>query len=158
MLFASGREVKAVFTGESGHCALQLKNTAMKKCTDFLYDLHRKEFEDGFISMNVLKCGSSCNQVASTAYAEGTIRALSSKSEKQMMNWLKGYEGSFMFSSGYPVLRNASSLVECALHCGAKLLDSPMFICDDFAYYAQCLPSVYVRPQTLYHIPGPGAV
>ena len=144
IMCASGREVKAVFTGESGHCALQLKNTAMKKCTDLLYELHRKEFEDGFISMNVLKCGSSCNQVAAQAYAEGTIRALSSNSEKQMMNWLQRYDASFVFSSGYPVLRNASSLVECALHCGAKLLDSPMFICDDFAYYAQCIPSVYV--------------
>ncbi len=144
IMCASGREVKAAFTGESGHCALQLKNTAIKKCTEFLYDLHEKEFENGFISMNIVQCGSSCNQVAEHAYAKGTIRALSRSSEKQMMDWLKKYEATFEFSAGYPILRNAASLVNCAMRCGAQSLDSPMFICDDFAYYAQCLPSVYV--------------
>ena len=28
--------------------------------------------------------------------------------------------------------------------CGAQLLDEPLWICDDFAYVAQCIPSVYV--------------
>ena len=144
IMCASGREVKATFKGESGHCALRLKNTAIKSCTDFLHDLQRKEFEDGFISMNVLKCGTSCNQVAECAYVEGTIRALNRSSEKQMINWLKQYDADFEFLSGYPALRNASSLVQRAVGNGAQHLDFPFYICDDFAYYAECLPSVYI--------------
>ncbi len=144
MMCASGKEVNVTFKGESGHCALQLKETALKKCTDFLYDLQRKEFHDGFISMNVVQCGSSCNQVSEYAYAKGTIRALSRSSEKQMLDWLRQLDGTFEFSSGYPVLRNSSVLVERAVLCGAQLLNEPLWICDDFACFAECLPSVYI--------------
>ena len=44
----------------------------------------------------------------------------------------------------HPVLRNHSSLVKRAVDCGASILKDPLWICDDFAYYAQCLPSMYV--------------
>ena len=144
VMCASGKEVRCTFSGESGHCALQLKKTALRKAVDFLHELHQKEFDGGFISMNVIRCGSSCNQTAEKVDIEGTIRALSGCSERGMMDWLKKYDGSFQFSSGYPVLRNHSSLVKRAVECGAQILDSPLWICDDFACYAQCLPSVYV--------------
>ena len=94
--------------------------------------------------MNVMHCGSSCNQIAEKVELEGTIRALSSSSEKEMLNWLKKYDGFFEFSSGYPVLINSSSLVMRAVDCGAGLLEKPLWICDDFACYAQRIPSVYV--------------
>lgn len=141
---AAGREVNISFCGPSGHCALQLKETALHQAIEFLHRLHHMDFEDGFLSVNVIRAGSSRNQTAEKAELEGTLRSLSFSAEKRIMEWLKQFPGTFHFSTGYPWLRNHSHLTKRSIECGAQLLDEPLWICDDFAYVAQCIPSVYV--------------
>lgn len=144
VLCAAGREVDVSFCGASGHCALRLKNTAMMQACALVNELSQMDFEDGLISFNVIYSGQARNQISAEAHIQGTMRSLSVRTEKRMMNWLMKSQGQCTFSSGYPLLMNHSRMVMRALNCGAHLINEPLWICDDFAYVAQCIPSVYV--------------
>lgn len=145
---AGGREVDVWIHGTPAHCALRRKQEdALIQGTRFLNKLDHMEWEHGFLSFNVLHAGKIRNQTAELCRIEGTARFLDNMTESQLLYWLKKNLpeiSELKLSQGYPVLCCHGRMSEAAFRSGCHVLDSPLWICDDFAFYAQRIPSVYV--------------
>ncbi|MBP3399562.1 MAG: M20/M25/M40 family metallo-hydrolase [Erysipelotrichaceae bacterium] len=147
VMAAGSREIDVCYTGESVHCAHHDEiDDVLKKGIYFMNELYLQKFEDGFISMNVMRAGDIRNQTAGQCKISGTMRFINEKSENKMIDWLKQSvcQESLCLSSQYPVLICSAKMAERAFQSGACSLREPLWICDDFACFAQCIPSVYV--------------
>ena len=146
VICAGSREIDAQISAEAGHSALR-KEDALMKAVYFLKKLFNISYQDGFASFHVCKAGEVRNQNAQRCSLEGTMRFLSHGTEKELiekLNQIKPQDCDLHFSSGYPVLYNHGKVSQCALECGCRKLEEPLWISDDFAFYAQRIPSVYI--------------
>ncbi len=145
---AGGREIDLWFHGTPAHCALQVKESdALNKGVRFLSELACMHWEHGFLSFNVMHAGKTRNQTAELCKIEGTARFLEVFTESEMLKWLRQHlfaECKLKLSDGYPVLLNSGKASEAAFRCGCMKMDHPLWICDDFAFYAQRIPAVYI--------------
>ncbi len=155
VMCASGKEVDVLISAEAGHCALR-KEDALMKGVQFLEKLSRISLKEGFVSFHVCKAGEVRNQSAQHCRLEGTLRCLSHHAEKILMETLNQFQPSesmLRYSFGYPLMYNHGLLSECAIACGCRKLDEPLWITDDFSFYAQMIPSVYILMGTPKEIP-----
>lgn len=159
IMLAGGREIDVKWHGTAAHCAHpELGNDALKKAVGLMHDLYRQQFEDGLMSFNLIRAGQVRNQIADECLLQGTMRFQTDKAEKQMIRWIseKTKDAELMISTGYPALRCSAKMTQKAIEAGAQMLNETCWICDDFAFYAQCIPSVYVfigidSPVDLHH-------
>ena len=148
VICAGGKEVDLLMKGEASHCALLNKEEdALRKAMHFLCELDHQAWKSGFVSFNVCHGGNARNQTADHCLLEGTVRFLEASCESELLHWISSHlpkDSSAKFSMGYPVLINHGKMSETAIRCGCTEIKNPLWICDDFAFYAQRIPSVYV--------------
>jgi amidohydrolase len=117
-------------------------------------------FDQALVSVTHLKSGNTWNVIPTTAYLEGTVRTLKAETRelipKRMLQIIKGIADSFgataefKWYSGPPSTNNTKEWTDVALDVakeqGYEIKELPSsLIGEDFAYYQQRIPGVFVK-------------
>ena len=161
-------EVNIDIIGKSAHAASYQEGCdALETACRYLCDLYAMERqidpkEYRLLRFGVLRAGTIRNVVSDHARMEGTMRACRDEVYDHMRAQLsviaKRYapaQFSFSFSEGYPALINSPLLVDQALQAlpDMILLDEPQLITEDFSWYLQHVPGMFMLLGTGTGIP-----
>lgn len=168
---ASSNEVTVRFSGRAAHIASAGQGAdALEAAARFvrrLYDALDAEFGDDrlapgapdasrvLLKFGHMTAGEVRNQIAASAVVEGSLRTFSASAHELACRLISATADScaaasdctaeVAYSSGYPVLANDAALFEAADEAlPIERLAEPLLISDDFAWYAQELPAVFL--------------
>lgn len=166
---ASGDEIEITVNGKGGHGAfLHLSNDVVLALSHIIVALqqiksHFVEATEPFVlSFGKLEALGATNILPNSAQAWGTMRTLNetwrAKAKQQIQNIVSnvaeayGCSGHVNIKQGFPVLENNETLTNTLSGFAKELLgkyyihDLPIRMgTDDFAYFAETIPSVYYR-------------
>lgn len=174
-LLASSREVSVTFAGRASHIARAEDGAdALEACCDFLgrayaYIDKRRHEEACLLKFGRMEAGEVRNQIASSARLEGSLRTFSTTMGRRVGDELprvardaakpRGCEALVSLSDGYPPVVNDEDLYARShawLAKGGvelKTLPGPLLIAEDFAWYQQWLPGMFLLLGTGTGIP-----
>ena len=174
-LLASSREVTATFSGRASHIARAAEGAdALEACCDFLgrsyaYMDARQAEEACLLKFGRMEAGEVRNQIAASAHLEGSLRTLSTTMGERVSDELpriarsaaepRGCEALVHLSDGYPpvvndeglYMRSRRWLTEGGIEL--KTMPAPLLIAEDFAWYQQWLPGMFLLLGTGTDIP-----
>lgn len=174
-LLASSREVTATFSGRASHIARAAEGAdALEACCDFLgrsyaYMDARQAEEACLLKFGRMEAGEIRNQIAASAHLEGSLRTLSTTMGERVSDELpriarnaaepRGCEALVHLSDGYPpvvndeglYVRSRRWLTEGGIEL--KTMPAPLLIAEDFAWYQQWLPGMFLLLGTGTDIP-----
>ncbi|WP_216597311.1 amidohydrolase [Olsenella sp. oral taxon 807] len=174
-LLASSREVSVSFSGRASHIARAEDGAdALEACCDFLgrayasMDECRLE-EACLLKFGRMEAGEVRNQIAASARLEGSLRTFSTTMGRRVSAELpriardaaepRGCEALVSLSEGYPPVVNDENLYVRSREWLAmddielKTLPEPLLIAEDFAWYQQWLPGMFLLLGTGTGIP-----
>ena len=158
-MMARSAEVTFTATGRCAHFSAGSGRDALAACVAFYNEAaalslpQRPEFLLGFGRM---EAGSVRNALAGSARLEGSLRALDDAAFCSIREALKtisrhaaqtsGCEAAVHFSEGYPrCCESARSALAGLLRCfPIEALSAPSMASDDFSYYQQRLPGLFL--------------
>ena len=158
-MMARSSEVNIDITGKSAHAASYQEGCdALETACRYLCDLYAMErqidpAEYRLLRFGVLRSGSIRNVVSDHARLEGTMRACRDEIYDHMRDQLDAIarryapaQFAFSFSEGYPALVNTPQIVDQALQAipDMILLDEPQLITEDFSWYLQHVPGMFM--------------
>lgn len=166
-LFARSSETHIDIRGESAHIASMYgvsdgdARDAMLAAARFLEGAHALERELAarercIVKFGVLRAGSVCNAVAADAHIEGSIRVYSDALFDMARDGVRacldaacastGCSYDVTFNEGYPPVVNDASLVNRARAVVPRLkeLDEPALTAEDFSFYQQRVPGLFM--------------
>ena len=175
-LLASSNEVDVTFSGRSSHIATwQEGRDALRAATHFVGDvyerLERMASEsvpsEGHVLLRfgTMGAGTVRNAIAATAEVHGSLRAERMADRADAMQVVKraaaaaasaqGCTTKVHFSEGNPPVTNDRHLFELAANTLPHLtrVKRPLLIAEDFAWYQQCLPGLFLLLGTGTGIP-----
>ncbi|MFR3895342.1 MAG: M20 metallopeptidase family protein [Merdibacter sp.] len=158
-MMARSSEVNIDITGKSAHAASYQEGCdALETACRYLCDLYAMErqidpAEYRLLRFGVLRSGSIRNVVSDHARLEGTMRACRDEIYDHMRDQLDAIarryapaQFAFSFSEGYPALVNTPQIVDQALQAipDMILLEEPQLITEDFSWYLQHVPGMFM--------------
>ncbi len=159
VLMARSSEVNIDIYGKSVHTAKYEQGQDALECAcRYLCDLYAMErkidcHRQRLLRFNVLHAGSARNIVSDHARLEGTLRACDESTYQYLRRQLSTIAAalaparfSFTYSEGYPILYNDPDLITelCALFPEMTLLEKPQLTSEDFSWYLQKIPGVFL--------------
>ncbi len=163
-LLAASCEVTCKCTGKAAHigrpeegadalgCACAIQQETSRKVAQ----LAREREQLALLGYGHMQAGQLRNQIADTAVLEGSLRTETSELRAHGQYLIQararscaetyGCTVDVNFSEGYPELRCNESLVEQATQLlgDVQLLDEPLLITDDFSYYCEQMPGLFI--------------
>ncbi|MGN0286245.1 MAG: amidohydrolase [Atopobiaceae bacterium] len=161
-LLAASNETTVDFTGKASHIAKPREGRdAIEAAALFLLDAYgmmdqRKTEEPCLLKFGRIEGGQVRNQIAASARLEGSLRTFSLQMGKRCRADIErlahldaqavGCQASVHFSEGYPPVVNDEALYAqvAAVLPQLRTLDEPLLIAEDFAWYQQYLPGVFL--------------
>ena len=160
-LLAAANEATATFHGKSSHIAKAGDGAdALEACMHFYQDAYaymaqREKEEPCLLKFGRMEAGTVRNAIAGHAVLEGSLRTFSIDMGKRCRRELSelarkhakevGCAGELYFSEGYPPVVNNAHLYKMAVEALAPAeLPEPLLIAEDFAFYQQHLPGVFL--------------
>lgn len=161
-LLAAANETTATFMGKAAHIArAEQGQDALEACCRFLssaYDFMalRREEEPCLLKFGRMESGEVRNQIAAQARLEGSLRSFSVPMRERCQSGLRELAGrcaeetgcavELRFSQGYPPVINDGNVYAQAQEALPYLqeLPGPLLIAEDFAWYQQHLPGVFL--------------
>ncbi len=147
---------------EEGSDALGCICAIQQATTREVTKLAQHHAQMGLVGYGHMQAGQVRNQIAEHALLEGSLRTETQELRRQAQKGIERCAHScadryccsveVTFSEGYPALRCNSELVEQAgklldgelLDGKLQLLDEPLRITDDFSYYCECMPGLFL--------------
>lgn len=170
-LLAASNETTVHFTGKASHIAKPREGRdAIEAAALFLLDAYgmmqqRACKEPCLLKFGRIEGGQVRNQIADSAVLEGSLRTFSLEMGKSCRAEIErltkldaqavGCTASVHFSEGYPPVVNDAGLFEVAKAAlpGLAQVPEPLLIAEDFAWYQQWLPGVFMLLGTGTGIP-----
>lgn len=171
-LLARSSEVTVTVTGKSSHVAKPHEGRdALYAASAFLCESYRRmellgrAKEPRLLKFGKLTSGQARNAISDSSLLLGTLRVYSDEMFnaaeamlRDLANTLERETGcsfTIAFSAGYPPVRNDQALFEQARTALAELqvLDEPLMISEDFSFYQQQLPGLFLLLGTGTGIP-----
>lgn len=161
-LLAASNETTVDFVGKASHIAKPREGRdAIEAAALFLLDAYgmmgqRKREEPCLLKFGRIEGGQVRNQIAASARLEGSLRTFSLQMGERCRADIErlahldaqavGCQASVHFSEGYPPVVNDEALFAqvAAVLPQLRTLDEPLLIAEDFAWYQQYLPGVFL--------------
>ena len=151
-MMAWGCGVEAEFFGKSVHIAAwQQGADALAACCDFC--CRSRELAEGFVRFGKVQGGSAENVICHKARLEGSLRGFGDLENAcaeltrlaREVAEAYGCRGEILYRAGYPAVNNDPGLVgRLQEKLGVSMLKAPYLTTEDFSYYQQQVPGVYV--------------
>lgn len=171
-LLARSSEVTVTVTGKSSHVAKPHEGRdALFAASAFLYESYRliellgQPEEPRLLKFGKLTSGQARNAISDSSLLLGTLRVYSDEMFTATEAMLRDLVGTIerktgcrfeiAFSAGYPPVRNDPTLFETARAALPQLqvLENPLMISEDFSFYQQRLPGLFLLLGTGTGIP-----
>lgn len=171
-LLARSSEVTVTVTGKSSHVAKPHEGRdALYAASAFLYESYRliellgKPDEPRLLKFGKLTSGQARNAISDSSVLLGTLRVYSDRmfndTEAMLRDLAKtiehktGCRFEIAFSAGYPPVCNDDALFQAARKAlpGLSVLPEPLMISEDFSFYQQRLPGLFLLLGTGTGIP-----
>lgn len=170
-LLASSNEVDVTFAGKGVHIARwQEGHDALLAATRFVGDAYASmdglaSDEGVLLRFGTMRAGTVRNAIASEAEVHGSLRTMSVRDRDAAMRALAeaadqearqtGCTATTHFSEGNPPVVNDRTLFEVARESLPELviMEQPLLIAEDFAWYQQQLPGLFMLLGTGTGIP-----
>lgn len=179
-MLASADEIMFIITGAGAHAAQPHKGhnpilaaTAVINHIQAFLSQSRNPLQPGLIAITSIHGGTATNIIPESVELKGTLRSFDQHWREQAWNFIEqtiphlcslhGCSCSVVLGKGYPPLVNSPEAVSFARGVAQQLATSvdefePKMWAEDFAYYAQQVPSCFwmlgVRPEGIPSIPG----
>ena len=168
---AGSNETDVTFHGRASHIGRASEgNDALEAACRFLcrvydYASEQAEQEPFLLKFGHVTGGQVRNQIAAEAKLEGSLRtfsmAMGERARSEILELAEacaqelGCTSTTSYSPGYPPVVNDDDLLSRVLRRMPEigLLDEPLLISEDFAFYQQLLPSVFLLLGTGTGIP-----
>lgn len=171
-LLAASHETTVTFIGKASHIAKSeqgcdaLASAAMfyNDCAAYLNRCATQE--PCLLKFGHMQAGEVRNQIAGRAVLEGSLRTFSNEMDGRIRQQvptiaenvaqIQGCTQETYFNEGYPPVLNDPALfkqTKTALGDELHIIDNPLLISDDFAWYQKVLPGVFLLLGTGTHIP-----
>lgn len=160
-------DFRIVFKGKGGHGAMpELCVNPLKPAVEFTYSLQNYKDSSNstpyVLNLTSINCGYAPNVVADEALVMGTLRTFDNSLRTNLKNEIRKAAAkyaekycctySLAFEDEYPPLINDDKITEEFMEITSKLLGKdkvkpliPTYAGEDFAYFAQAVPSVHFR-------------
>lgn len=170
-LLASSNEVDVSFTGRGSHIAKwQEGRDALLATSRFVSDVYARvdkmsKAESVLLRFGSMQAGTVRNAIAASAETHGSLRTLDVGDRDHAMDVIEsaaivaaesvGCTAKTRFSEGNPPVTNNARLYELASRAipGLMQADEPLLIAEDFAWYQQQLPGLFLLLGTGTGIP-----
>ena len=162
-LLAGSNEINVCFQGRAAHIGRAADGADAIECAccfvSGVYNtLERivKPYGPYVLKFGHIEGGEVRNQIAATSKLEGSLRTFDDDVHKRSTYFIDyaarrcaaefGCTYEISYSDGYPPVTNDASLVERAAKCleGLRMLDEPLMISDDFAWYQRKMPGLFL--------------
>ncbi|MCU0330351.1 MAG: M20 family metallopeptidase [Candidatus Kapabacteria bacterium] len=179
-MLASADEISIVITGKGAHAAQPHKGnnpilaaSSVINHTQTFLSQERNPLQPGLIAITSIHGGTATNIIPESVELKGTLRSFDQEWREQAWYFIEqtipqlcslhGCRCSVTLGKGYPPLINSPEAVSFARGIAERLartVDSfePKMWAEDFAYYAQLVPSCFwmlgVRPEGIETMPG----
>ncbi|ACV23809.1 N-acetyldiaminopimelate deacetylase [Slackia heliotrinireducens] len=170
-LLAAANETTVTFTGKSSHIAkADQGRDALQACSHFLIDVYqyieeRQKEEPCLLKFGCMTAGSVRNAIAANARIAGSLRTFSLDMRERARREIAeiadaaaarfGCTAETVYSEGYPPVINNADVFDLAAAALPELdtVPEPLLIAEDFAWYQQYLPGVFILLGTGTGIP-----
>lgn len=181
-IMASADELYWTITGKGAHAAQpHLGNDTILAASNLILTLQsaisrfRNPLSPGVLSVTSFHGGSATNIIPEKVELKGTLRAFDNTWRHETINRIKqmseeicslyGCKAEFNPILGYPALFNNKSVADNVFSTASELFGNnrvtvfePKMWAEDFAYYAQEIPSAFwfigVKPKNILEMPG----
>lgn len=161
-LLAASNETYVTFHGRASHIGRYQEGAdAMEAAAHFLCDVYdlmaaQPPEERSLLRFGLMRAGRVLNQVADLAQVNGSLRTYSVTARNQLEREVRelaqrdataqGCTAEVVYSAGFPPVTNDAALLERAATVLPELteLEEPLMISEDFAWYQQYLPGVFL--------------
>jgi len=161
-IMAQVNNIYVEFTGKAVHIASYQEGCdALYAATLFINEVYKKvdklcEIEHKVLRFGKMQSGNVRNQVSDKTVLNGTIRSYSEKDAQTLRELVietatqcafeQGCKVNYKFDNGYPAVINDTELIKrlCQIEPKVKILDKPRMTAEDFSYYLQKVPGVYM--------------
>lgn len=161
-LLAASNETYVTFRGRASHIGRYQEGAdAMEAAAHFLIDVYglmadQPPEERSLMRFGLMRAGRVINQVADLAQVNGSLRTYSVAARDRLQREIRqlaerdaaaqGCTAEVEYSYGFPPVSNDAALYALAASVLPELteLEEPLMISEDFAWYQQYLPGVFL--------------
>lgn len=164
-IFSSSHEINLSIIGQGAHVSMRhLGKDSLKAACDLYQQLEARSMKEQVcLHFGKMRAGTIRNGVADKAILEGTLRAFDDKIVQKQLKMIDESIQAVMTYHDVKIELNAIPLYPCVVNdidlyhkvCQKTsiLPIESMFLCDDFAWYQQSIPGLYVLMGNGYDAP-----
>ena len=164
-IFSSSHEINLCILGQGAHVSKRhLGKDSLKAACDLYWQLSQEiPSTKTCLHFGKMKAGTIRNGVADKAEIEGTLRGFDEQVVEQQLKDMHCHIEDMIVKHGVKIQMQAIPLYPCVINdvslyqkVSKKIPFQPiekMFLCDDFAWYQQSIPGLYVLMGNDHHVP-----